>query len=85
MIPAALKAHQDRRLRGAPREIYFWLHERLDVVQFRRMSLGQIVLGTGIHRNTVHIAVHRLVQCGYLDRRRGGGREYEYRLFHAPE
>lgn len=84
MIPAARAALTDRRLRGAPREVYFWLYERLDLVTFRQVTLGRIALGTGLRRNTVHRAVQTLVELQYLDRRAGEARARLYRLMHSP-
>ena len=83
MIPAAQKALIDKRIRGTPREVYFWLHERLETAIYRPTTLGRIVIGTGMHRATVHVAVKRLLEVGYIDRRFGDSRMPLYRLVNA--
>ena len=84
LIPAAEMVLADRRLRGAPRELYFWLYRRLDVLAYRHVTLGQMAHGTGLGRSTVATARHTLETHGFLERRRVGGQRMEYRLVHSP-
>ena len=82
MIPAFYDALTDRQLRGGPRELYFWLFQQLDVVEWRPMKLDVIVLGAHLNRQTVADGLRRLLECGYL-RRRGPDRRRLYRLVHS--
>ena len=73
----------DPRLRGAPRDLYLWLHEQLDVVEYRPMTLDAIVAGLGVPRSTVGRALRTLAAAGYLDLRPIDGRSRAYRLVYA--
>ena len=85
MIPSAERALTDPRIRGAAREVYFWLYTRLDVLTYRPMSIGRIALGTGLRRNTVHESLRRLCECAYLERSGDRPRAITYRLTHSPQ
>lgn len=78
-----MTAMQDPALRGAPREIYLWLHERLDVVEFRAVKVAEIETGLAMRKTTVREAVALLVHLTYVDRGTREGRIWTYRLFYS--
>jgi hypothetical protein len=83
MLPAFVSAMQDRALRGTAREVYLWLHERLDVLDFRPIKHSAISVDLGMKEVTVSWAVTRLVERGYLARGPRDGRLTTYRLLHS--
>ncbi len=84
LIPAFNQALDDPRLRhGKIREVYFFLHARLDVLQFREMKLEAIMAGLEIEKATASAARQKLVDLGYLDERASSGRSRAYRLVYS--
>lgn len=74
---------QDRRLRGAPREVYVFLHRRLDVGSFRPVKLDVVIAECEIARGTASEAFARLITCGYIEARNVDGRSRAYRLVNS--
>lgn len=83
MIPAFFSALQDREIRGHAREIYVWLNEHLDIVQYRPIKHSVIEQALAIEPTAVKRAIDRLVSAGYLDRGPRDGRIWTYRLFYS--
>lgn len=83
MIPAFTTAMQDRALRGHPREVYIWLHQQLDVVEFRIVKHAAIVDALGLEDVSVKRAIDRLLACGYIARGEREGRLWTYRLIYS--
>ena len=83
VIPAFMSAMQDPTLRGHPREVYIWLHENLDIREFREVKQSVIETDLGLRDSTVYRALTRLVERGYLDPGPIQGRIRSYRLFYS--
>lgn len=83
MIPAFATAMQDRTLRGAPREVYVWFHENLDVVDYRSVKHAILESELGMDDSTIAAAVARLVERGYVARGERDGRLWTYRLVYS--
>lgn len=83
MIPAFFTAMQDRELKGAPREVYVWCHEHLDVVRHRAVKHSAIESALSINDATVACAISRLLERGYLERGTRDGRLWTYRLVYS--
>lgn len=82
VLAAAAAAMRDRALRGHPLEVYLWLSERLDVVEYRPVKNADGVRELRM-RSTMLIASLRLLrERGYVRRRRGSSdsRLWMYRL-----
>ena len=67
-IPALTTAMRDRSIRGHPREVYLWLHERLDVVEYRVVKHAAIERDLGLRDSTVSHAIKLLRARGYIQR-----------------
>ena len=83
MIPAFFSALQDHSIRGHAREVYVWLHEHLDVVQYRPVKHSAVEQALSIEHVAVKRSIDRLVDAGYLDRGPRDGRLWTYRLFYS--
>lgn len=83
VIPAFMTAMQDPELRGAPREVYLWLHERLDLVEYREVKAIGIQEDLRLHKGTVSDALELLVRLEYLSRGARNGRIWTYRLVYS--
>jgi hypothetical protein len=83
VIPAFHDARHDPALRGHPREVYFWLHDRLDVREFRALKVVEVQIAVGIHKQRASDALARLIACGYLERGAQVDRVWTYRLFYS--
>jgi predicted transcriptional regulator len=83
MIPAFATALQDPVLRGHARDVYIWLHEHLDVVQFRPVKHIEIEQDLQVNSMAVGRSIDRLIECGYIDRGAREGRVWTYRLFYS--
>lgn len=76
---------QDRALRGHPREIYLWLSERLDLVDFRPVKHAAIAYELKVSAMTVTTAMRLLITRGYIrsGERHGPRGERSYRLLYS--
>lgn len=83
MIPAFVQAMQDPATRGHARELYVWLHQRLDVVDFRSVKHSVIDQDLRIGGVAIKRAMDRLVSLGYVARGRRDGRLFSYRLTYS--
>jgi len=82
-LPAAVTCMQDPETRGNPREVYVWLHQRLDVQHFRAVKVDEVSFSMRLSRSAAGEALLTLVRLGYLDRAPLDRRAYTYRLFHS--
>lgn len=83
MIPAFASAMQDRALRGHPREVYVWLHEHLDVLDYRPVKHSAIEADLGMEDSSIADAITRLLGRGYIARGPRDGRIWTYRLIYS--
>ena len=65
-IPALTTAMRDRSIRGHPREVYLWLHERLDVVEYRVVKHAAIERDLALFVQKIAIAVLGFLAGGKL-------------------
>ena len=83
MIPAFATGMQDRELRGVPRDVYIWLNQQLDVVEFRPVKHVAVCSALGLSESAVFSAMELLVAHGYVKRGRKFGRIRTYRLVYS--
>ncbi len=83
VIPAFATALQDRTLRGTPREVYVWLHQNLDVVEFRPVKHASVGFALGLKDASVADSIVRLLNRGYLERGEKTGQTWTYRLVYS--
>lgn len=77
--PALADAGKDERLRGAPLQLFVYLHSVLDPGEWRPIKLWPLATTLKMQKNTVGRAMKRLIETGYIregNRKRPGGREY---------
>ena len=83
VIPAFVSALQDRALRGAPRDVYIWLHERLDTVDYRPVKHSGIEAELRISSMAVARSFRQLLVRGYIARGPRAGKMWTYRLVYS--
>lgn len=83
VIPAYVTAMQDRSLRGHARDVYLWMHEHLDVVEYRAIKHVIVERDLGMEDTAVARSIHRLVAAGYLSRGTREGKLWTYRLVYS--
>lgn len=83
MIPAPL-SRANAQLRGNAFKVYAFLLEHCDTVDWRPMKVEVVMLGCRIEKMTAVDALRTLVHKGYVSRRGGGPRAYEYRVLPPP-
>ncbi len=83
MIPAFTSAIQDRALRGHAREVYFWCHEHLDVIEYRSVKHALVAADMEMKDLAVFRSIELLLKRGYLDRGPKEGRCWTYRLVYS--
>lgn len=67
MIPPILvEAVRDRKLKGAPFTVLCYLHTQLEYGEFRTVKHWAVADAIGIKRQNVSLALHLLVEAGYL-------------------
>jgi len=66
ILPALKDATTDRRLRGTPLHVLFYLHGVLDVGEDRHVKAWLIAQEIGAKRANVSRALNLLVQTGYI-------------------
>jgi predicted transcriptional regulator len=74
---------QDPALRGNPRELYVYFHERLDVLQYRAVKHSEIGSALRLEDSSVAKAIARLLDCGYIERGAKDGQVCTYRLIYS--
>lgn len=82
MRPLPERAHQDLPLPAF--KVAEWLYRYLDLDEWRPMKLEVIMLSCRVEKMTASRALRTLVRKGYLARRGGGPKPYEYRLLPPP-
>lgn len=82
-IPAFFEALQDKSLRGPPREVYLWLNQRLDVVEFRPVKVAEMESALDMTDSTAARALQRVVEAGYVESGQKIGRIRSFRLFYS--
>ena len=83
MIPAFAAAVRDRTLDRSAVQVYLWLYDRLDVLEFRAIKQSAIQVDLDLSEPTVRFAIERLVERGYLAVGPRDDRVKTYRLFHS--
>ncbi len=83
MTPAFTSAMQDRALRGRTRDVYVWLNEQLDLVDFRAIKHSAIEADLQMRDSNVFRALDLLIERGYLKRGPRDGRLWTYRLVYS--
>jgi len=80
MIPT----HAFRDLYPVAFKVYAFADAHLDRHEWRAMKLELVMLGCRVKKQTAVDAVAALVKRGYVARRGGGPKPYEYRLLPPP-
>jgi predicted DNA-binding transcriptional regulator len=86
LIPAFFTAKEDVVLRGNPFLVYLWMHDHLDVVDYRAVKILEVVAALEMRETTARHAVRLLIERGYLDRRKTedySDRRWCYRLIYS--
>lgn len=83
LIPAFHTAMRDPALRGHPREVYVWLHEQLDVVEYRAVKHLALAEALAMKKQRVFDALTLLQSAGYLVRGERIDRLWTYRLVYS--
>jgi hypothetical protein len=83
VIPAFIAALQDRTLRGAARDVYIWLHEHLDVVDYRPVKHSGIETDLRISSVAIARSFRQLIRDGYIARGPKAGKIWTYRLVYS--
>ena len=79
ITPALLEASTDDQLKGAPKEVFLYLHGRLSYGEYRPLKPWVAARELKMKENTVGRAMKRLVERGYIRqgrREKPGGRSY---------
>lgn len=84
VIPAFRQACADPAISGQPLKVYVHLHDRLDVVQYRRVKIFALAELLGMHEGNVARALKTLISRGYL-RAKGPRKERVYQLAYSVE
>jgi hypothetical protein len=82
-IPAYRQISIDARTRGNARDVYAYLHERLDVRFFRAVKHSAIEAALRMPDSSVGDALDLLCRLGYLDRGDRINRVRLYRLVYS--
>jgi hypothetical protein len=86
LIPAFFTAKEDVLLRGNPFLVYLWMHDHLDVIDYRAVKILEVVAALEMRETTARHAVRLLIERGYLDRRKTedySDRRWCYRLIYS--
>lgn len=79
MRPALIDAVTDTRLKGAPKEVLFYLHTILDPGEWRTLKLWPVAKALQMNKSTTGRAITTLLRCGYI--REGPRQEHGQRCF----
>lgn len=77
--PAFFEALRDAEIRGAPKELFFWLQSELVYTEYRPLKLWPLAHAMKMNKAVVSRAMKRLIERGYVKegpRERPGGKTY---------